>query len=95
MNMKLLIFICMLQVLRYDFQNFRILEILTFTHSKVETGGLRINHKFVNDENSCLLQSIIKLVRSGADPWGITSKDHNSRKIIGQEHARDNVHLLL
>ena len=79
----------MLQVLRYDFQKFRILEILTFTHAKVETGGLKVNHHIINDDNSCLLQSIIELVRSGAYPWGIPSKDHNSRKIIGQEHARD------
>ena len=36
LNLKLLIFIGILQVLRFDFQNIRILEIWTFTHVRVQ-----------------------------------------------------------
>ena len=39
LNLKLLIFVDILQVLRFDFKKFKILEIWTFTHGNIKMRG--------------------------------------------------------
>ena len=65
LNLKLLIFLDILQVLRFDFKKFRILEILNFTHVLRREISLSYLWKKMNFQTVVISFTIIFVDMSG------------------------------